>query len=130
MWSTDAGAPIEPHRPEDVHIRANIVQAVLAYARGELGRPVVPLDRVDRIIAIGSDRMMAAVKAARHGVLEKFGVEMIGANAAVIDKAESRDQFKLAMERIGLEVPRGETIGSLREARKVVGEIGGIPADL
>ena len=72
VWSTDAGAPIEPHRPEDVHIRANIVQAVLAYARGELGQPVVPLDRVDRIIAIGSDRMMAAVKAARHGVLKPY----------------------------------------------------------
>ena len=45
---------------------------MLAYQSGELGTPLVPLDTVDRIIAIGSDRMMAAVKAARHGVLAPF----------------------------------------------------------
>jgi NAD(P)H-flavin reductase/NADPH-dependent glutamate synthase beta subunit-like oxidoreductase len=70
IWSTDSGAGIEPGRPQDAHFRGNIVQALLAYRGGELGHPVVPLDTVDRIIAIGSDRMMAAVKAARHGVLE------------------------------------------------------------
>ena len=70
IWSTDTGAVIEPGRPQDAHFRGNIVQAVLAYQRGELGDCVVPLGSVDRIIAIGSDRMMAAVKAARHGVLE------------------------------------------------------------
>jgi NAD(P)H-flavin reductase len=70
IWSTDTGAEIEPGRPQDAHFRGNIVQAMLAYQRGELGHRVVPLDLVDRIIAIGSDRMMAAVKAARHGVLE------------------------------------------------------------
>ena len=69
IWSTDTGAAIEPGRPQDAHFRGNIVQAMLAYQRGELGERVVPLDTVDRIIAIGSDRMMAAVKAARHGVL-------------------------------------------------------------
>jgi len=42
---------------------------MVAYATGELGTPLVPLNTVSRIIAIGSDRMMAAVKAARHGVL-------------------------------------------------------------
>ena len=57
---------------------------------------------------------------ARHGVLEKYGVEMIGANAAVIAKAEERDQFRLAMERIGLDVCRGQTVHSLEEARQVV----------
>jgi len=69
IWSTDIGATIAPGRPQDAHFRGNIVQAMLAYQRGELGDRVVPLDTVDRIIAIGSDRMMAAVKAARHGVL-------------------------------------------------------------
>ena len=44
----------------------------------------------------------------RHGVLEKYGVEMIGANADVIDKAEEPRPFKAAMEKIGLEVCRGE----------------------
>jgi NADPH-dependent glutamate synthase beta subunit-like oxidoreductase/NAD(P)H-flavin reductase len=69
IWSTDMGAAIAPGRPQDAHFRGNIVQAMLAYQSGELGRALVPLPTVDRIIAIGSDRMMAAVKAARHGVL-------------------------------------------------------------
>jgi NAD(P)H-flavin reductase len=69
IWSTDVGDEIAPGRPQDVHIRANIVQAMVAYATGQLGTPLVPLNNVSRIIAIGSDRMMAAVKAARHGVL-------------------------------------------------------------
>jgi NADPH-dependent glutamate synthase beta subunit-like oxidoreductase/NAD(P)H-flavin reductase len=72
IWSTDTGVGIEPARPQDAHFRGNIVQAMLAYQNGELGDRVVPLDTVDRIIAIGSDRMMAAVKAARHGVLEPY----------------------------------------------------------
>jgi len=69
IWSTDTGEEIAPGRPQDVHIRANIVQAMVAYANGELGTALVPMKNVSRIIAIGSDRMMAAVKAARHGVL-------------------------------------------------------------
>jgi NAD(P)H-flavin reductase len=72
IWSTDTGAAVPPGRPQDAHFRGNIVQAMLAYQRGELGERMVPLDTVDRIIAIGSDRMMAAVKAARHGVLAPF----------------------------------------------------------
>jgi NAD(P)H-flavin reductase len=70
IWSTDIGASITPGRPQDAHFRGNIVQAMLAYQNGELGDRVVPLETVDRIIAIGSDRMMAAVKASRHGVLK------------------------------------------------------------
>ncbi len=69
VWSTDTGDAIAPRRPQDFHFRGNIVQAMLAYEAGHLGRQIVPLSTVDRIIAIGSDRMMAAVKEARHGVL-------------------------------------------------------------
>jgi NAD(P)H-flavin reductase len=72
VWSTDTGAAITPGRPQDSHFRGNIVQAMLAYQAGVLGTPLVGLDTVDRIIAIGSDRMMAAVKAARHGVLAPY----------------------------------------------------------
>jgi NAD(P)H-flavin reductase len=72
VWSTDTGTAITPGRPQDSHFRGNIVQAMLAYHNGELGDQMVPLPAVDRIIAIGSDRMMAAVKAARHGVLEPY----------------------------------------------------------
>ncbi len=63
----------------------------------------------------------------RRCVLEKYGVEMIGANADVIDKAESRERFKQAMGRIGLEVCCGKTVTTLEEARGVVEEIG-LPA--
>ncbi|HEX8474279.1 MAG TPA: FAD-dependent oxidoreductase [Pyrinomonadaceae bacterium] len=69
VWATDTGAEIEPRRKQDRHFRGNIVQAIAAYAEGRLGDVRFNLRDVDRIIAIGSDRMMAAVKEARHTVL-------------------------------------------------------------
>ena len=72
IWSTDTGAEVEPRRPQDGHFRGNIVQAILGYAEGAFGPPHFDLKEVDRIIAIGSDRMMAAVAQARHSTLEGF----------------------------------------------------------
>jgi NADPH-dependent glutamate synthase beta subunit-like oxidoreductase/NAD(P)H-flavin reductase len=74
VWSTDAGREIEPRRTQDCHFRGNIVQAMKAYAEGQLGTPLFGLKEVDRVIAIGSDRMMAAVKTARRagGVLGPY----------------------------------------------------------
>jgi NAD(P)H-flavin reductase len=72
IWSTDAGVEIAPGRPQDAHFRGNIVQAMVAYAEGKLGTQVVPLKDVTRMIVIGSDRMMAAVKASRRGVLAPY----------------------------------------------------------
>ena len=69
VWCTDKGREVTPRRPQDCHFRGNIVQAALAFGKGELVRPVARLSEVSRIIAIGSDRMMAAVQEARHGVL-------------------------------------------------------------
>ena len=69
IWTTDAGVEIAPRRPQDAHFRGNIVQAMVAYAEGKIGAPLFKLSDVSRIIAIGSDRMMSAVKDARHGVL-------------------------------------------------------------
>ncbi len=70
IWSTDMGEPIVPQRPQDAHFRGNIVQAMVAYAEGQLGSQAVKLSDVTRIIAIGSDRMMNAVRLARHGALQ------------------------------------------------------------
>jgi NADPH-dependent glutamate synthase beta subunit-like oxidoreductase/NAD(P)H-flavin reductase len=70
IWSSDVGEAIEPHRPQDTHFRGNIVQAMIAYAEGRLGPQAVALKKVSRIIAIGSDRMMNAVRLARHGALQ------------------------------------------------------------
>lgn len=68
VWCCEAEA-LTPGRPQDKAFRGNIVEAMLAYAEGRLGEAPVALADVDRIIAIGSDRMMAAVTAARHGLL-------------------------------------------------------------
>jgi NADPH-dependent glutamate synthase beta subunit-like oxidoreductase/NAD(P)H-flavin reductase len=82
VWSVDSGELIDPRRPQDMAFRGNVVQAMVAYAKGELGvKPLLPLSQVDRIIAIGSDRMMRAVQEARHGILQPFlkpGHEAIG----------------------------------------------------
>ncbi len=73
VWAVDQGEPIAPRRPQDLTFVGNIVQAMLAYARGELdGNRQVSLEDVDRIIAIGSDRMMAAVAEARHTTLQPY----------------------------------------------------------
>src|SRR6202035_2749637 len=62
VWSTDRGPCIEPARPQDRTFLGNIVAAMQAYAANELGEQPIALSGAERIIAIGSDRMMAAVK--------------------------------------------------------------------
>ena len=72
VWATDFGDEIQPARAQDAHFRGNIVQAMIAYAEGKLGDQNVDLKDVDRIIAIGSDRMMNGVKEARHKSLKPY----------------------------------------------------------
>jgi NADPH-dependent glutamate synthase beta subunit-like oxidoreductase/NAD(P)H-flavin reductase len=72
VWAADVGPAIVPRRPQDRAFVGNIVEAIAAFARGELGERLVDLAQVDRIIAIGSDRMMAAVAGARHGLLQPY----------------------------------------------------------
>jgi NADPH-dependent glutamate synthase beta subunit-like oxidoreductase/NAD(P)H-flavin reductase len=69
VWCCDEPPGFTPDRPGDRAFVGNIVQAMTAYARGELGPQPIRFEEADRLIAIGSDRMMAAVAAARHGVL-------------------------------------------------------------
>ncbi|MBC8647154.1 MAG: FAD-dependent oxidoreductase, partial [Thermoanaerobaculia bacterium] len=69
VLSVDRGETIPARRPTDREFVGNIIEAMLAYATGKLGVPEIPLSEVDRVIVIGSDRMMAAVARARHGVL-------------------------------------------------------------
>ncbi len=69
VWCCDEAPGFEASRPQDTAFVGNIVAAMQAYGAGELGPQAIPLDEVDRVIAIGSDRMMAAVSAARHTVL-------------------------------------------------------------
>ncbi|HVZ85975.1 MAG TPA: FAD-dependent oxidoreductase [Polyangia bacterium] len=72
VWSVDTGDLPDPRRPQDHAFLGNVVQAMEAYAKGELGEIRVPLPDCQRVIAIGSDRMMEAVKVARHGKLVKY----------------------------------------------------------
>src|SRR5208282_4877740 len=92
----------------------------------EVVSKVIEAERPDALLPTlgGQTGLNLAMDLARHGVLEKFGVEMIGANAAVIAKAEERDQFKAAMEKIGLGCCRGETVTTLEEGRRVLAQIG------
>ncbi len=72
VWCCDEEPGFEPTRPQDKTVVANIVEAIKAYGDGSLGETDIPLDEVDRIVVIGSDRMMDAVGKARHGVLKEF----------------------------------------------------------
>jgi len=72
VWATDFGDAIAPQRPQDAHFRGNIVQAMIAYAEGRVDSGMFDLKNIDRIIAIGSDRMMNAVREARHTTLKPF----------------------------------------------------------
>jgi len=74
IWSTDNGAEIvpDPRRPYDRHFRGNVVQAMAAYARGELYERKIEFADCERMIVIGSDRMMNAVRESRKGILRPF----------------------------------------------------------
>ena len=72
VWCCDEPPGFTPRRPQDRAFVGNIVQAMQAYASGGLGKQEIPFSATDRIIAIGSDRMMGAVAQARHGLLKKY----------------------------------------------------------
>ncbi|MBL6723523.1 MAG: carbamoyl-phosphate synthase large subunit [Rubripirellula sp.] len=90
---------------------------------------IIAKERPDALLPTlgGQTGLNCAMDLEANGVLEKYGVEMIGANAAVIAKAEERDQFKEAMEKIGLDVCKGFTVHTLEEARAALKEVG-LPA--
>ncbi len=72
----------------------------------------------------GQTALNCALDLDREGVLEKYGVEMIGAKREAIDKAEDRDKFRTAMIKIGLDMPRSAVAHSLEEAFQVQAQVG------
>ena len=72
----------------------------------------------------GQTALNCALDLDREGVLEKYGVELIGANADAIDKAEDRNRFDKAMKSIGLETPRSHIAHSVDEARAAANDLG------
>ncbi len=96
--------------------------------------PITP-EFVARIIALerpcallptlgGQTGLNTAIKLAEQGVLEKYQVELLGATVAVIQKAEDRQLFRQAMERIGLRLPRSGFAVNMEQARAVAAELG------
>ncbi len=71
----------------------------------------------------GQTALNTAMDLFKKGVLKKYGVEMIGANADVIDKAEDRQRFKDAMLKIGVDVPKSRTVHTMDEAYRAVEEV-------
>ena len=72
VWCCDESPGFAATRPQDKSYVGNIVQAMVAYGSGELGEQTIALSDADHIIAIGSDRMMAAVGVARHHQLKPY----------------------------------------------------------
>ena len=75
----------------------------------------------------GQTALNLSMELHQKGILEKHGVEMIGAKPEAIDKGEDRELFKQAMIKIGLDVARSRTVKSLDEARAAAAEIGDLP---
>src|ERR1700743_1992660 len=104
---------IEPITPE-------FVEQIIARER-----PLVPQGRVFALLPTmgGQTALNTALSLRKRGTLEKYDVELIGASADAIDKAEDRELFRRAMLKIGLEVPKGVTLkGELRHKKDPYGE--------
>jgi carbamoyl-phosphate synthase large subunit len=87
---------------------------------------IIEIERPDALLPTlgGQTGLNVGMDLVRHGVLEKYGVEMLGARVDVIKKAEERDTFKQAMLKIGLEVCNSRIVHNMEEARTALEEIG------
>ncbi|WP_372737856.1 carbamoyl-phosphate synthase large subunit [Neptunomonas sp.] len=87
---------------------------------------IIEKERPDALLPTmgGQTALNCALDLEREGVLAEFGVEMIGANADTIDKAEDRSRFDKAMKKIGLECPRAAIAHSIEEAQQVQAQLG------
>lgn len=87
---------------------------------------IIQKERPDALLPTlgGQTALNVAIKVAEKGVLEKYNVKMIGANYDAIKKAEDRDLFKAAMQKIGLDLPQSALAYTIEEAEKAMKEIG------
>jgi carbamoyl-phosphate synthase large subunit len=87
---------------------------------------IIKKERPDALLPTmgGQTALNCALDLDKQGVLEKFGVEMIGANKEAINKAEDRDLFREAMKKIGLAMPRSEIVHNMEEAKAALDVIG------
>lgn len=87
---------------------------------------IIERERPDALLPTlgGQTGLNVAVELHEMGVLDRYGVRLIGANIEAIKKAEDRDLFRKAMENVGIEVPRSEIANSVREALDIADELG------
>ena len=87
---------------------------------------IIERERPDAVLPTlgGQTALNLAMQLEERGVLDRYGVELIGANAEAIATAEDRSRFKSAMQEIGLNVPASGIAHTMEEARQVVAEIG------
>ena len=95
----------------------------------EMVEKIIAKERPDALLPTmgGQTGLNTGIALFENGVLEKYGVEMIGADAEVIAKAEDRQKFRDAMDKIGLESPKSTVVNSMAEALAAL-EITGLPA--
>lgn len=95
----------------------------------EIVAKVIEKERPDALLPTmgGQTALNCALELDKRGVLDLFGVEMIGAKADVIDKAENRERFRAAMDKLGLESARSRVVQTMAEAEAAMTEIG-LPA--
>jgi carbamoyl-phosphate synthase large subunit len=87
---------------------------------------IIEVEKPDALLPTmgGQTALNCALDLDREGVLEKFNVEMIGADKVAIDMAEDREKFKVAMEEIGLDMPQAAIAHSMEEAYQVQAQVG------
>src|SRR5690554_413566 len=92
----------------------------------EVVEKIISIERPDAILPTmgGQTALNCALELEQYGVLKKYNVEMIGATADAIDKAENRERFDKAMKAIGLETPQAEIAQSMEEAFDVLERVG------
>ncbi|WP_027882740.1 carbamoyl-phosphate synthase large subunit [Meiothermus rufus] len=90
---------------------------------------IIAQERPDALLPTlgGQTALNLAMALFEQGILEKYGVELIGANAEAIKKGEDREEFQKAMQKIGLDVPRGRMVHSLEEGLAFAREVTGYP---
>ncbi len=95
----------------------------------EIVGKILKKERPDALLPTmgGQTALNTALALENNGTLKRLNIEMIGAKADSIDKAENRERFKVAMDNIGLENPRSKVVQSLADAREYLSEIG-LPA--
>jgi len=92
----------------------------------EILEKIIKKERPDAILPTlgGQTGLNLGVALAKEGILEKYNVKMLGASVEAIEKAESREKFKEAMLKIGLDLPKSYYVRSLREAKEKVKDLG------